>query len=76
MRYERSVSGGRTRPDGEVLKWRITAPTVEKHGRGLLPFFCGDVTDRSLRVCVVSLLLLTHLSYSAGSNRSILRRTL
>ncbi|KAL1741365.1 glyoxalase-like domain-containing protein [Schizophyllum fasciatum] len=47
--YAAEVPGGRTRPDGVRLEWAITA------GRdpallGLLPFFCGDVTDRGLRV--------------------------
>lgn len=49
-RYEKSVPGGRTRADGQIVKWNITAPAVDKHGRGLLPFFCGDVTERVLRV--------------------------
>ena len=49
-RYEKSVSGGRERTDGKVLKWRITAPDKDRHGRGVLPFFCGDVTGRELRV--------------------------
>lgn len=46
--YKAEVDGGRTRPDGVVLKWLITAPPSED--TGLLPFFCGDVTDRELRV--------------------------
>ena len=50
VRYEAEQDGGRTRPDGKVLKWLISAPQVEK--RGVLPFFCGDVTPRSLRVRV------------------------
>ena len=48
--YEPPVDGGRTREDGVVLKWVITAPDVERHGRGTLPFFCGDITPRKLRV--------------------------
>ncbi|KAH8114103.1 glyoxalase-like domain-containing protein [Phellopilus nigrolimitatus] len=48
--YERTVPGGRTRPDGQELRWRITAPNAVHHGRGLLPFFCGDVTERRIRV--------------------------
>ncbi|KAK7037561.1 hypothetical protein VNI00_011053 [Paramarasmius palmivorus] len=46
--YAPEQSGGRTRPDGNVLKWLITAPPAEK--TGILPFFCGDITNRSLRV--------------------------
>ncbi|KAF9484981.1 hypothetical protein BDN70DRAFT_871984 [Pholiota conissans] len=46
--YGPEQPGGRTRPDGEVLKWLISPPPVER--RGILPFFCGDVTPRHLRV--------------------------
>ncbi|KAJ7700893.1 glyoxalase-like domain-containing protein [Mycena rosella] len=45
--YVDEVPGGRTRPDGEVLKWVISAPAKKD---SILPFFCGDVTDRQLRV--------------------------
>ncbi|KAJ7184483.1 glyoxalase-like domain-containing protein [Mycena filopes] len=45
--YLGEIPGGRTRPDGEVLEWVITAPAKSK---SILPFFCGDVTDRRLRV--------------------------
>ncbi|KAJ7611675.1 glyoxalase-like domain-containing protein [Roridomyces roridus] len=45
--YADEVPGGRTRPDGEVLKWVISAPLKAD---SILPFFCGDVTDRRLRV--------------------------
>ncbi|KAF5318024.1 hypothetical protein D9619_012220 [Psilocybe cf. subviscida] len=46
--YEPEQDGGRTRPDGEVLKWLISGPIGAR--RGTLPFFCGDVTPRPLRV--------------------------
>ncbi|KAM6500935.1 Glyoxalase-like domain containing protein [Amanita muscaria] len=46
VRYRAEVGGGRTRTDGIKLEWLITAPKDE----GLLPFFCGDVTPRDLRV--------------------------
>ncbi|KAF9265879.1 hypothetical protein L218DRAFT_859520 [Marasmius fiardii PR-910] len=46
--YSSEVEGGRERPDGKVLKWLISSPFTER--LGALPFFCGDVTDRSLRV--------------------------
>ncbi|KAJ7885389.1 glyoxalase-like domain-containing protein [Mycena leptocephala] len=45
--YLDEVPGGRTRPDGEILKWVISAPAKSD---SILPFFCGDVTDRGLRV--------------------------
>ncbi|KAJ7118918.1 glyoxalase-like domain-containing protein [Mycena epipterygia] len=45
--YLEEVPGGRTRPDGEILQWLITAPAK---ANSILPFFCGDVTDRRLRV--------------------------
>ena len=56
--YLPEVSGGRVRPDGQVLKWVISAPEEERsEGEvGVLPFFCGDVTPRGLRVSL-SLLL-------------------
>ncbi|CAA7260890.1 unnamed protein product [Cyclocybe aegerita] len=51
VHYTDEEPGGRTRPDGVALKWLITAPEIEKHPRrGVLPFFCGDVTPRNLRV--------------------------
>ncbi|KAI0293343.1 glyoxalase-like domain-containing protein [Multifurca ochricompacta] len=51
-RYAPEVAGGRRRPDGVELKWEITAPArwAEKEGGTRLPFFCGDVTPRELRV--------------------------
>lgn len=51
-RYSPEVSGGRTRPDGVDLKWELTTPArwAEKEGGSRLPFFCGDVTPRELRV--------------------------
>ncbi|KAF6758643.1 glyoxalase-like domain-containing protein [Ephemerocybe angulata] len=50
VKYLREVGGGRVRPDGEVLKWVISAPASGRNEIGSLPFFCGDVTPRSLRV--------------------------
>ncbi|KAF8626264.1 hypothetical protein AX15_004939 [Amanita polypyramis BW_CC] len=41
--------GGRTRNDGVQLEWLITAPR-NLHVQELLPFFCGDITPRELRV--------------------------
>ncbi|KLO15306.1 hypothetical protein SCHPADRAFT_902453 [Schizopora paradoxa] len=48
--YLKTIPGGRVRPDGRELRWKITAPDAGVHGRGFLPFFCGDVTERLLRV--------------------------
>ncbi|KAI1453642.1 glyoxalase-like domain-containing protein [Annulohypoxylon moriforme] len=45
--------GGRTRPDGEVLKWSTAFAKREDDAPlelGTLPFWCLDVTPRHLRV--------------------------
>lgn len=47
--YLDAVAGGRTRPDGRQLRWRINAP-ARPMPPGALPFFCEDVTPRELRV--------------------------
>lgn len=44
--YRSEVEGGRIRPDGVELKWLISSPAEES----VLPFFCGDLTPRELRV--------------------------
>ena len=51
-RYASENAGGRTRPDGVEIRWEITPPMrwAEKEGGTRLPFFCGDVTPRDLRV--------------------------
>lgn len=51
VRYLGEVAGGRETPAGEILKWLITSP-AKQHGRGVLPFYCGDVTPREWRVPV------------------------
>lgn len=43
--YDGPVDGGRLRPDGERLVWQIGTPRTPD-----LPFLCGDVTPRALRV--------------------------
>ncbi|KAI1139414.1 glyoxalase-like domain-containing protein [Hypoxylon sp. FL0543] len=46
--------GGRTRPDGEVLRWAVAFPKNAHDGGavepGTVPFWCLDVTPRHLRV--------------------------
>jgi hypothetical protein len=52
-RYEAEVAGGRRRTsDGFELRWEITPPATwnKKDGGTRLPFFCGDLTPRDLRV--------------------------
>jgi catechol 2,3-dioxygenase-like lactoylglutathione lyase family enzyme len=39
------VAGGRTRPDGQRIEWQMGLPHDPE-----LPFLCGDVTPRGLRV--------------------------
>ena len=43
--YEAPYEGGRLRPDGEQLRWRNARPPSPD-----LPFLCGDLTPRALRV--------------------------
>ncbi|MCZ6634891.1 MAG: VOC family protein [bacterium] len=43
--YEGPLPGGRMRPDGQEVRWEMGLPD----GRDL-PFLCGDVTPRHLRV--------------------------
>ncbi|WP_114814890.1 VOC family protein [Paraburkholderia kururiensis] len=43
--YDGLVPGGRVRPDGTRLEWQIARPTTRD-----LPFLCGDLTPRFLRV--------------------------
>ncbi|KAE9382058.1 hypothetical protein N431DRAFT_425580 [Stipitochalara longipes BDJ] len=49
IKYETPAAGGRTRDDGQVLKWKVTVPEPPTK-RGEVPFFCHDVTGRELRV--------------------------
>lgn len=41
-------SGSRTKPDGEVVQWHVAFPPGDH--RGAAPFWCFDVTPRSVRV--------------------------
>jgi len=43
--YAGPLDGGRVRPDGERLAWQIGTPPSPD-----LPFLCGDLTPRDLRV--------------------------
>ena len=56
-RYMPEVPGGRVRPDGIEVKWELTTPArwEGKKGGSRIPFFCGDVTPRGLRVRVCPL---------------------
>jgi catechol 2,3-dioxygenase-like lactoylglutathione lyase family enzyme len=45
LRYEGSVDGGRVRPNGARLEWQLGKPATPD-----LPFLCGDITPRELRV--------------------------
>ncbi|PNY29783.1 Uncharacterized protein TCAP_00304 [Tolypocladium capitatum] len=53
LTYSDAVSGGRTKPDGTVLKWAV-AVARDAQGNasrpGSLPFWCLDRTNRQLRV--------------------------
>jgi catechol 2,3-dioxygenase-like lactoylglutathione lyase family enzyme len=43
--YEGPADGGRLRPDGQQVAWQLGMPPTAD-----LPFLCGDVTPRELRV--------------------------
>lgn len=44
--YQGPFDGGRLRPDGQRLEWQMGLPPSRD-----LPFLCGDLTPRALRVC-------------------------
>jgi hypothetical protein len=51
VEYQKPLAGARIRPDGQEIKWEVTFPvTTTGYQRGELPFFCHDLTPRSLRV--------------------------
>jgi catechol 2,3-dioxygenase-like lactoylglutathione lyase family enzyme len=45
LQIEGPTDGGRLRPDGQQVAWRLGQPPTPD-----LPFLCGDVTPRGLRV--------------------------
>ena len=66
VRYEEPKQGGRKREDGVELQWQVTFPnTTNGYQRGELPFFCHDITSRSLRV-PSSAQSTTHPSFAYG----------
>ncbi|KAF5337748.1 hypothetical protein D9758_016036 [Tetrapyrgos nigripes] len=62
--YVSEIYGGRIRPDGIEMKWMVTFPPLEK--RGVLPFFCRDLTSRVLRVPIDPLIYVEHPSTAMG----------
>ncbi|KAG8973026.1 hypothetical protein FRB90_010028 [Tulasnella sp. 427] len=50
VKYLAPLEGGRTKPDGDLLRWRVIFPDSAVHGRGAVPFFCEDLTPRDRRV--------------------------
>ena len=48
--YTTPKEGGRVKPDGQELQWRVTFP--EGISRGSVPFWCHDITPRNRRVPV------------------------
>lgn len=46
--YANPVAGGRSRPDGVELQWKVTFPQGIE--RGNVPFWCNDITPRERRV--------------------------
>lgn len=59
--YNKPVDGGRKRPNGTEIKWRVTFPRTDGGlKRGDIPFWCHDVTDRKLRAPVDDEKAITH----------------
>jgi hypothetical protein len=51
--YSTPQKGGRIKPDGTALEWRVTFPQFEADDglqRGAVPFWCHDLTPRAWRV--------------------------
>lgn len=50
--YDAPIHGGRTTKEGKKLRWAVAFPLVDENRerRGVLPFFCGDITPRDWRV--------------------------
>ncbi|KAM0752669.1 hypothetical protein T439DRAFT_311347 [Meredithblackwellia eburnea MCA 4105] len=49
--FTEPVEGGRETKDGKQLKWKVAFPVLkDEEKRGVIPFFCEDVTDRTWRV--------------------------
>lgn len=48
--YDEPREGGRKRPDGTELRWKVTFPKDIE--RGAVPFWCHDLTPRECRVPV------------------------
>ncbi|GAB7357992.1 hypothetical protein MBLNU230_g0159t1 [Neophaeotheca triangularis] len=46
--YQDPLEGGRERPDGTRVQWKVTFPTGTE--RGTVPFWCHDLTPREARV--------------------------
>jgi len=73
--YAYPAEGGRKRQDGRDVKWKVTVPVNQSpassqpqtppNRRGEIPFWCHDVTPRSLRVDT-SLANTTHPSGALG----------
>ena len=75
IQYLEPIAGGRKKPDGTEIKWKLTIPTlksdvakgtVSPSVTGAVPFICHDVTARSLRVDTSNTQATTHPSAVKG----------
>ncbi|ORY68321.1 glyoxalase-like domain-containing protein [Pseudomassariella vexata] len=75
IKYSDLIPGGRIRPDGEVLQWKISSALKrdndgQENGSiepGQLPFWCLDVTPRELRVPYKDQVFTKHHSGAVGT---------
>lgn len=75
IQYLEPIAGGRKKPDGTEIKWKLTIPTLQAElvkgtvapsVTGAVPFFCHDVTPRGLRVDTSNKQATTHPSAVKG----------
>ena len=50
VRYDEPREGGRMALSGRKIRWKVTFPAGRREERGMVPFWCEDVTPRFWRV--------------------------
>lgn len=75
IEYLEPIQGGRKRPDGSEIEWKVTFPTLSSQAAkgthaasvtGAVPFLCHDITPRTHRVDTTNIIATTHPSGVKG----------